>query len=375
MDFGKGSEIAALLSKKVAGELTTAEQQALDRWLATSDANRTLYDEIVRGQVVAAYGMEMAAVDTAHGLGRIDRRIRQARRRRIKAWSASVAVIAFAVAIFTLPLDKPVIGDIPVIVSPAIHQALLEIGEDKVVELTGAEDASAWEKYAEDADAGKTTEAHKINTIRITVPRGSEYKIRLGDGSMVWLNSESRIEYPEHFADDCREVRIWGEAFFDVERDGQRPFVVMTSKAEIRVFGTSFNVSAYDDEDAVTTTLVSGSVEVSTPENTVRLTPGKQAKVCAGSPGITVGEVDASLYSAWTRGVFEFDKMTLADICARLSRWYDVQFVFEDGAGNERFTGGTRKDGPLAGFLDKIGRVTDISFRYDRDKVVVTSGR
>ncbi len=91
--------------------------------------------------------------------------------------------------------------------------------------------------------------------------------------------------------------------------------------------------------------------------------------------GIAVNKVDATLYSSWTQGVFKFDKMPLADICARLSKWYDVDFTFEGDSGSERFTGGTRKYVPLEDFLASIEQITNVSFRFDGGRVVVSPKR
>ena len=157
----------------------------------------------------------------------------------------------------------------------------------------------------------------------------------------MWLNSESSLIYPEKFTGDKRAVRLSGEGYFEVARDEKKPFIVSVTDMEIKVLGTKFNVTAYQDEKMTTTTLISGAVEVVTPHRSVQLQPGKQAMVQEGGDDITVLEVDVELATSWTAGIFKFDKMALTDICTRLSRWYDIDFVFEGETGKEKFTGGT----------------------------------
>ena len=196
-------------------------------------------------------------------------------------------------------------------------------------------------------------------------------KIRLEDGTTVWLNSESSLIYPEKFTGDKRAVRLSGEGYFEVARDEKKPFIVSVTDMEIKVLGTKFNVTAYQDEKMTTTTLISGAVEVVTPHRSVQLQPGKQAMVQEGGDDITVLEVDVELATSWTAGIFKFDKMALTDICTRLSRWYDIDFVFEGETGKEKFTGGTWKYVPLKDFLSKIERVTNVLFLFENNTVKV----
>lgn len=369
MDFTKEGRIARLLSKKLAGEITSEEQALLDIWAGESPHNEALQGEMLGADAVAEYDRMAAGIDPVRGVEKIRARLRRSRLRRAVLWGASSAavVVAGVLGAFFLS-DRPESkGGLAVTIEPGSHQAVMTVDGGDAIYLRDTLDDSEWQKYAA-ADSVQMN----IPDVTVEVPRGGEYRVRLDDGTMVCLNSESSITYPKQFAGGRREVRLRGEAYFEVARNEKMPFVVSAGTTQIAVLGTSFNVSAYAADRAVTTTLITGSVEIATPHGKARLVPGDQAVVREGSGQIAVTQVDPNVYASWVTGAFEFETMRLEDICARLSRWYDVEFAFEGGCGEERFTGGTWKYVALNDFLEKIGKVTDVSFRYEGGRIIVS---
>ena len=177
-------------------------------------------------------------------------------------------------------------------------------------------------------DAGAEKEVVR-NTL--LVPRGGMYFLKLADGTQVWLNSDSRLDYPAVFPEGKREVRLSGEAYFAVARDTASPFVVRTERGSVRVLGTEFNVKCYVEEEMIATTLVAGKVDVSDGEGDhVVLEPGKQAVEREGVPGIAVREVNVEHYIGWRENRLAFQNETLERIMGTLARWYDIDVVFED---------------------------------------------
>ncbi len=164
-----------------------------------------------------------------------------------------------------------------------------------------------------------------INTI--TVPRNKEFSLCLSDGTQVWLNSESTLIYPVHFGTESREVQVIGEAYFEVAHDATRRFTVHTDTVSVQVYGTAFNLSAYADDAAIETTLISGSVEVQSRQQQIRLEPGEQARIGRSQPTVEVRQVAAEDAAAWTRGLFAFNDESVASICRKLSRWYDIEII------------------------------------------------
>ncbi len=173
------------------------------------------------------------------------------------------------------------------------------------------------------ANARDLPEKHSL-----TVPRGQTFKIILSDGTEVYMNTDSRLVYPDHFTGAERSVFLEGEAYFKVARDEHHPFIVRTRSLQTRVLGTEFNVSSYPGSE-VQVTLIEGSVEVSDADRqaTTRIVPGEQASLLADGD-IAVQKVDVSSYVHWKEGYFYYDNVPLLDIMKDLGRWYNVSVVF-----------------------------------------------
>lgn len=172
-----------------------------------------------------------------------------------------------------------------------------------------------------------------LNTL--SIPRGGEFMLLLPDGTKVWVNAASMLRFPNFFSGPTREVELTGEAYFEVAKNEKMPFHVKAGQTDIAVLGTSFNVSAYETDKNIQTTLLNGKVRVSlnsTGANSaakpVILQPGQQA---ASAAGISVSRVDTSAVVAWKNGNFQFHENTLPEVMNQLSRWYNIEFSFQDG--------------------------------------------
>lgn len=204
------------------------------------------------------------------------------------------------------------------------------------------------------------------HTLRI--PYGGEYQLLLEDGSRIWLNSASELRYPVHFAKDQRQVWLEGEAYFEVAHNADRPFVVKTAKQNVTVLGTSFDVTAYEDDKNIYTTLLDGSVCVETEGTQQVLNPGEQS-VFDGE-AITIKEVNAQLYCSWIKDRFVFMSEDFEHVAKKLERWYNVKFVFDfDELKTERFSGSIPKYLELNTVLDMLELTTNIKFEIN-EKVV-----
>src|SRR5690606_18205210 len=140
------------------------------------------------------------------------------------------------------------------------------------------------------------------------IPRGGQYRITLPDGTMVWLNSETKLIFPTRFVGKERKVKLIGEAYFEVAKNINQPFIVESRGMEVLVTGTEFNVSAYEGASESFTTLIEGSVEIhNNGKESIRLTPGQQAYQRAGSMDIQKRQVDVNAIVSWKKGYFSFD--------------------------------------------------------------------
>lgn len=195
------------------------------------------------------------------------------------------------------------------------------------------------------------------NTLEI--PRGRQFQLVLPDGSKVWLNAASTIKYPTIFTGRERVVEISGEAFFDVEQDKAKPFFVkINNSTVIEVLATSFNINAYEQEQAVKTTLVEGALRVNANNDRQMLKPGQQAQVTAGKPVRVVDNVNISQAMAWKNGYFDFNDVDLPVMMRQLERWYDIQVIYEGTVPDVTFKGKMDRNVQLSdvvGFLKNFG--------------------
>ena len=215
-------------------------------------------------------------------------------------------------------------------------------------------------------------EAVSYNTLQ--TPRGGQYRLTLPDGTRVWLNSASSIRYPSAFTGKDRSVEVAGEAYFDVAKDVQKPFLVKARNMEVQVLGTAFNLMAYADEEEVQTTLVTGAVEVVKDKERQLVRPGQQAVLADGSSSFRVGEADLKSVLAWKDGFFRFDGGGIAAIMRQMARWYDVEIVYEGARPAEQFYGFLPRQQYASQILEALELTQNVHFRMEGKKIVVMAG-
>lgn len=204
----------------------------------------------------------------------------------------------------------------------------------------------------------------KAVTNIMTTPRGRQYKLELSDGTKVWLNASSSITFPTSFAANERKVSIKGEVYFEVAKDKSRPFTVSVKDVEVKVLGTHFNINSYDDESEINATLLEGSVLVGKKDKKVLLKPGQQAEI-KNTGAVAVKELDNfDEVMAWKKGMFYFNNASLETVLRQLSRWYDVDIVFEKGVVSRNFEGEINRDLELSQVL-KILEGNNIHFKIE----------
>lgn len=178
-----------------------------------------------------------------------------------------------------------------------------------------------------------TRQIIQYNTI--TTPRGGQYKIVLADGSKVWLNAASSLRFPTAFTGEKREVKMQGEAYFEVAKNTAKPFIVSVEGITVKVLGTHFNVYAYSNENIIRTTLAEGAVSLSrrgegqpAGQTEMRLKPGEQAQLDKQTGNISVKKVNVNKMLAWKNNLFYFEDTNIKEIMGQVARWYDVEVVY-----------------------------------------------
>ncbi|NGM67180.1 FecR family protein [Sphingobacterium sp. SGR-19] len=209
----------------------------------------------------------------------------------------------------------------------------------------------------------------QINTI--STPRGGQYQIVLTDGTKVWLNASSSLEFPSHFSGDSRKVKLIGEAYFEVAHQASKPFFVQTAESEVEVLGTIFNVMAYPEEKSSQITLLTGSVNINKKSETVRLHPGQQAEITRDRKSIRVLNVDPESIVAWKNGIFLFDGSDLQQVMRQVGRWYNAEVEYQDGVPPVKLTGMVSRKDSLAVLLEILERAGGLDVDVYGNKVMV----
>ncbi|HWV75142.1 MAG TPA: FecR domain-containing protein [Pseudosphingobacterium sp.] len=350
--------IKELAYKWERGLLTASEKADFEAWYNNYDDERaelpTNYDkeEVIEERLLSRL---VSHINTDHSEKKLGKRY-------AVAWlaAASVMLVMFSIAAFIYLKEATEVKQQSLAtndINPGSNKATLTLADGRKINLDMATDGKLAEesgiKITKTADGQiiyelvptpKTVNIEaSYNTIE--TPKGGQYKIVLPDSSRVWLNAASSLKYPTNFSAENRTVELKGEAYFEVSPDKQRPFLVKSDRQLTRVLGTQFNISAYEEEETVKTTLVEGAVSVvpssisssgASHLSTV-LKPGEQSTMLNGKT--SVAKVDLAPYISWKKGVFYFDETKLTEAMSQLSRWYDVEVVYSDKVPDTYFYG------------------------------------
>ena len=272
------------------------------------------------------------------------------------------------------PQEKTLVS-VPFI--PGKSYAVLELADGTSIDLgetavRGQIQGGHWEvrsdslKYCEEGVKG----GEEYHTLK--VPRGGEYTLVLADGSKVFLNAESSLKYPVLFSGDLRKVKLEGEAYFEVKRNPEKPFVVDIGGMQVNVLGTTFGIRAYADEREIRTTLVSGRVNVSAGKQVYELKPSEQAVFDKQTEAVKVAAVDTELFVGWKDGRLVFDNCSLERILKDLGRWYSFEVFYATSAAKEiPFSLNIRKHEKFAQVLELMQSTGKIQFEINKNTVIV----
>jgi len=282
---------------------------------------------------------------------------------KLRTWWAAAAIFIIAGsagAYFWLQRPSPV--NVPVTtattVLPGSNKAVLVLADGSTVALdsTGnqviqqGQTAIHQNKGQLQYVAQGAGTATGFNTLR--TPRGGQFQITLPDGTRAWLNSASSLKYPTAFTGKDRVVELNGQGYFEIASNAAKPFKVKVNNAlEVQVLGTHFDIMAYADEVAIKTTLLQGAVRVQRGTAVQTLHPGQQAIADADAQGIAVKETDVNRVIAWKNGLFIFNNMELGTILREISRWYDVEIVYNAPANKNLYGGGISRSQNLTEVL------------------------
>ncbi|WP_345330369.1 FecR family protein [Mucilaginibacter defluvii] len=221
--------------------------------------------------------------------------------------------------------------------------------------------------YKTESSASSLEQPAVQNTV--STPKGGQYTVILPDGTRVFLNAASTITYPSHFAGNQRLVKLNGEAYFEVAKNKVMPFRVISNNQVVEVLGTHFNINAYTDEGSIKTTLLEGSVKVTSGISSVTIKPGQQAVV--NNNTLSSKQVDLDEETAWKNGVFAFEDADLRSVMRQVSRWYDVDVVYDDSLPDDKFYGEISRNSKLSEVF-KILELNNFKFTLKGKTVTVS---
>jgi ferric-dicitrate binding protein FerR (iron transport regulator) len=373
------TQISELLKKYQEKTLSDEDQDKLDAWYLKKASNSNL--QLNEYELEDSYKLLKSKLPL------------QEETKVVRLWpriavAASIAVlIATGIFYFTQPKEENVqVAAKPQEIAPGGTKGVLTLSNGKQIVLSEitAKDTIAQEGEENEVtikmnangevtyiinpntDGGK--DDNSFNTL--STPIGGQYNIILADGTKVYLNAVSSIKYPTQFNGDKRVVELEGEAYFEVAKNKNKPFIVKSNNQSIEVLGTHFNVHSYNNESVVKTTLLEGSIAVTYKNQKAILKPGQQSDVSDNFSKIKVKEVDPEEAVAWKNGRFKFDNADLKNVMRQLERWYGIKVEYRGNVSDVRFNGGTFRNKNLSEVL-KVLELSNIKFKVEGKTVIV----
>jgi len=388
------STIISLIERYSSGPLTPEDEVILTTWLKSVSAaefHETLDQCVIVPERIRNYPVMSPAFAQRLESGLDELSSAPVRTLSWRKWTAAAAVILLVSVGYYFMRQPAVQHDAPPVivkandVAPGGDGAILTLADGRQIVL----DSTANGKLATDGNAAitktgsgqveyKTATSYKLQATRemvyntLTTPRGKKAALTLADGTHVWLNALSSIKFPTNFTGKDRIVEITGEAYFEVAKNASMAFFVRKSRSDygVQVLGTSFNINTYDDEDAIRTTLLDGSVRVNQGAASSLLKPGQQA--VSNGKGLIDVVNDANLENvlAWKNGVFHFERSDIGTVMRQIARWYDVDVTYK-GKITDHFGGTISRDVNVSRVFEMLEMTGHVRFSIEGRKVTV----
>lgn len=380
--------IAYLIAGHLQDNLSPAEREELDDWVSASDKNLEIFEQLTDEELVHAElerfrQIEIHKAGTLEGIKqKVGLRSGRTWLQLLAPWMLAAAMIFTAVSIYllitkqtTAPPASPLAQQNS---QPGKDQAVLSLSDGRTIILDAASSGMLTKEGAAEVlqNAGGELVYKGSNPEggyhTLTVPRGSQYQLVLSDGSRVWLNAESSLRYPVTFSGAARHVELRGEGYFDVAKNKEQPFEVVIVKQKgpagtVTVLGTQFNISAYEADAHVRTTLLEGSVKVTGKGISRIIQPGEQAQL---GNGIIVVQADVEEETAWKGGKFLFRDATIQSIGDQIRRWYDVEVEYK-GTIRQHFNAEIGREVPLSRLLQLLEGTGQVHFKLEGKKLLI----
>lgn len=363
-----------IIYKYLNNEASEHEVQMLFDWIDISEENKRRFIAIKKAWVISSLSEEISK-ETVPVI-------------QIKAKNKYSAYLKYAAVVFLmLGLGKIALNYTSNQLSKNSKEIVLELGNGQTEYITKNNQSNivndngeliAKKLSGQIVYFGKTKDEEIIyNSLK--VPYGKTFKLTLSDGTVINLNSGTTLRYPEQFGiNGKRIVYLTGEAFFEVAKDKEHPFIVNTNEADIEVLGTKFNVSAYPETPTINSVLTEGSIrmyETKNPSNSVLLRPNQMATWQNNSKKITTRSVDPAFYSAWTKGELTFHDTPFSTIAKIIQRTYDVEIINKNSdLASQNFTGTIKiSESSVENILELLKRDTPFEYSIHKSTITITN--
>jgi ferric-dicitrate binding protein FerR (iron transport regulator) len=370
--------ISQLISKFLTGKLSKEEKATLDKWLEDPYNEMQFYKIIDAGAFLDKME-QYKKFDSVKAFQKVNRKHRS-----YKKWIGYAAVIVLPLAIAMGILSKnwqeaQQYDNTLVSADPESKDVVLSTGEglytlgksDTTISINNMRLQSDREQLSYQ-DGGDTADKKLVyNTLQ--TPKGLKYKVILSDGTEVWLNSETKFRYPVDFIAANREVFIEeGEAYFDVAKNKNKPFVVNFDGRRVQVLGTQFNVKSYKEEEYDLITLVEGSIELISDNNKVELVPNQQAVINNANQALQLKTVEGSLYTAWKDNVYLYKNQPLQTIVSDLERDFNFRVFYQNPEmKQEKFSLKISRKLPFEAIFSAIEKTHEVDIEIKNNNVII----
>ena len=381
------NEIDEKLLAYLLDELDDVGREEVKAWLEESEGNKEYFREFQRVYLEFQWGVYAREVKSDFNLLRKKLRKRSS----LQVWYGVAAAVVILLSVGGILLwnsgeieEKPVQVAKKVTIQPGKSQAILVLSSGEEVAM-GNVSRQLEEKdgtsvvvsetgrisYQSAEGKGGTTKDTARVMNRLVIPRGGEFNLTLSDGTRVWLNAETELRYPVQFNGKERVVYLKGEAYFEVSKNKEKPFLVQVDDMSVKVYGTAFNVNTYNK---IETVLVTGSVSMNQGGKEVLLKPNQKGVFDQVSGKITVEDVDVLAYVSWKNGDFIFRNESLNSIMDKLSRWYGLEVLYQDARlQNVRLSGNLKRYKDVRELFVSFEKISDARFKVQGNKVIVSS--
>ena len=367
--------IHQLMNEKVVmGVINETDEQLLQNAFKEYPALKTEFEQLQQEYAIWSSEPAIQQLDSETAFAEIEDKLKRKKLRKRNGLAFSMLLVAASIAAFIIFI-YPLFTNTPDKIKPnqdlAVNKTTLQLqlSNGEIIDLSARKDSITLNggtqlqnsnnslTYSAKDNVGTSKQVNNL-----WVPPGKDYHITLSDGTIVFLNSATTLKFPFHFASNTREVFVDGEAYLQVAKDHNRPFILHTSNGTVQVLGTTFNVNTYDS-GRVKVSLVEGAVSFATAEKQTRLNPG-QAITYQENKGTTLTALNENEL-LWIQGRYKLDNTPMNEITRVLPRWYGVQVVIDNPeTAKKKFTGTILKAEPIQEFLDAIKLTTGADSYY-----------